>query len=738
MKGPHGAWTWAWVSTVVAVLLVATLGGVVVSVPLSSATDRPTVPGVRPFYSGPTIVDNVSTGSAGTVNSVTEPLRVVAGDTIYVALIGSSGSQLTATVTDTQSNSYSDTGTAYVIYGFNGDAIFVFVATASATGVDHITGSDSGTQIAWMAFDIHGANGIQTAATDAVVNSLGSNLNSQTATAQAPLATDSLVMDMVGAAVSPAATFTSGGPTGADLYNATSAFAASSELNGLSYEGLSGQSPALTMDSSPASPLVSLLVVFNAPPAPPPCTYPTESENFISISSHTTDGPSSVGAIGAGGPTNGENVLYAEALYNGTSLSGVSVTGGSLTGGYSLKTVVQGTIPASSNASGPYDAIYAVFAFVITSVSGIPSMTVSTSPATNVNWSITGFSFSNVSDVIAGPLSGFADTNHTTSFVDNSVCGLVADFAFTRSIVGDIPTGWTYGTGGSQTAPYLAGPATFNLAAAYGEEASGPFSGTFGWNTTVNSPYGSSLLVSIEANTVTAHVPPSPTGLTATAVSSSQINLAWTNAVGPLTDVLINAWNNSPTCYAPAPSQYDLLGVFSAYAVTGLTQSSTDSFEVIDVNATGIGFPSACATATTFGQPPKAPTNLAVTATTDTSVSLSWKNPPGPLVNITVYVSSLAACGTPRTGHSVGSAGAVYTVGGLLAQTTYYFTVTAWNSTGQSANSTCVAGTTLSTIVISSGSAGSFIEWVLVTLMGILFTFLFLMVVGKRFKFWEE
>jgi chitinase len=89
-------------------------------------------------------------------------------------------------------------------------------------------------------------------------------------------------------------------------------------------------------------------------------------------------------------------------------------------------------------------------------------------------------------------------------------------------------------------------------------------------------------------------------------------------------------------------------------------------------------------------QPPAAPSNLAVTGTTSSSVSLSWTAPSGTVTGYNVY----------ENGSNVASAtGTSTTVTGLTASTTYTFAVTAYNSAGESPQSNQVSATT-------SGSGG--------------------------------
>ncbi|HZR53485.1 MAG TPA: glycosyl hydrolase family 18 protein [Streptosporangiaceae bacterium] len=92
------------------------------------------------------------------------------------------------------------------------------------------------------------------------------------------------------------------------------------------------------------------------------------------------------------------------------------------------------------------------------------------------------------------------------------------------------------------------------------------------------------------------------------------------------------------------------------------------------------------------GTAPAAPTGLTVTGTTSSSVSLSWTAPSGPVSGYDVF----------QNGSQVASVtGTSDTVSGLAASTTYTFSVAAFNSVGQSPQSSHVSATTS-----SSGGGG--------------------------------
>ncbi len=102
------------------------------------------------------------------------------------------------------------------------------------------------------------------------------------------------------------------------------------------------------------------------------------------------------------------------------------------------------------------------------------------------------------------------------------------------------------------------------------------------------------------ASATTFGLPPAPTGLTATGVSTTEIDLTWTNPVGPLTADFLYLFSGSG-CSLQIGGPTVLGAPTTSYAWVGFPVSSTFSFEVSAVNSTGEGPPSNCASTTTLG-----------------------------------------------------------------------------------------------------------------------------------------
>ena len=97
-------------------------------------------------------------------------------------------------------------------------------------------------------------------------------------------------------------------------------------------------------------------------------------------------------------------------------------------------------------------------------------------------------------------------------------------------------------------------------------------------------------------------LPGPPTKLTATAVSSSQINLAW--AASPTSGVTYNVYSSTSSAFTPSAANRIATGLAAtSYYNTGLSPSTTHYYLVTALNSTGESAPSNQASATTAAGP---------------------------------------------------------------------------------------------------------------------------------------
>jgi hypothetical protein len=203
-----------------------------------------------------------------------------------------------------------------------------------------------------------------------------------------------------------------------------------------------------------------------------------------------------------------------------------------------------------------------------------------------------------------------------------------------------------------------------------------------------------------QASATTQTLPATPpTGLAATAVSATQINLSWS--------AVANTGATYAVYYGTSSGAENTLlagGInATSYQATGLTASTTYYFIVRSVSPGGTSSPSGQASATTpsAGVPivpvtppssptvPTAPSGLVASTVSSAQINLAWSPSSTSGVTYSVYGSSgLIASGLAATS---------YSATGLTANTSYTFTVTAVNSAGASPASNPASATTQAT-----------------------------------------
>ncbi len=203
--------------------------------------------------------------------------------------------------------------------------------------------------------------------------------------------------------------------------------------------------------------------------------------------------------------------------------------------------------------------------------------------------------------------------------------------------------------------------------------------------------------------TTSATVPAAPASLTATAISSTQINLAWPDVSGE-TGFKIERKTGSGGTYA----QIATVGSnVTSYGDTGLTPSTTYFYRVRATNAIGDSPYSPEASTTTLVSPPSAPASLTATVASSSQINLSW-----PDVTTETGFKIERKTGAGGTYAQIATTGAnvtTYNNTGLSSSTTYYYRVRATNAGGDSPYSPEANATTSSSppAFRSASSAGT-------------------------------
>jgi thermitase len=187
--------------------------------------------------------------------------------------------------------------------------------------------------------------------------------------------------------------------------------------------------------------------------------------------------------------------------------------------------------------------------------------------------------------------------------------------------------------------------------------------------------------------------PSAPSALGATATSSSQINLTWTDNSANETGFKIERSSDGTTF-----SQIATAGAnTSSFSDADLTASTTYSYRVRAYNATGDSSYSEVVTAQTLAPPPVpgAPTTLSASAISKNQINLAWTagsagGQTGFKIERTTDINNTPFAQIAVVGPTTKS----YSNTGLKSNTTYYYRVRAYNSSGDGAYSVIASAKT--------------------------------------------
>jgi hypothetical protein len=203
----------------------------------------------------------------------------------------------------------------------------------------------------------------------------------------------------------------------------------------------------------------------------------------------------------------------------------------------------------------------------------------------------------------------------------------------------------------------------------------------------------------------TATAPQAPTGLGATAISSSQINLSWTaanNGGSAITGYKIARSTDAGTTWSVLVA--NTASSSTTYSNTGLAASTAYMYRVSAINTVGTSPVSNTASATTIAvaTAPQAPTGLTASTISSSQINLSWVAPSNGGSAITGYKIDRSTDNGSTWSTLVAntaSSSTTYSNTGLVASTAYTYRVSAINSVGTSSASSTASATTSGTVI---------------------------------------
>ncbi len=181
--------------------------------------------------------------------------------------------------------------------------------------------------------------------------------------------------------------------------------------------------------------------------------------------------------------------------------------------------------------------------------------------------------------------------------------------------------------------------------------------------------------------TAVSLAPTAPENVSAAATGPAGIAVSWTDSSDNEDSFIIYRSTTLGENYTPAAVTDANV---TSYNDTGLVHSTTYYYYVTAVNAAGESLLSNVDSDTTDTLPvPAAPTGLAATPLSPTSMVLTWTDNASNESGFKIYRSTVSGSGYGQVG-SMGPGATSWRDAGLTAQTTYYYRVTAFNGDGES------------------------------------------------------
>ena len=217
---------------------------------------------------------------------------------------------------------------------------------------------------------------------------------------------------------------------------------------------------------------------------------------------------------------------------------------------------------------------------------------------------------------------------------------------------------------------------------------------------------------SYSSTSATTNAPPGAVSPSASATSTSRINVTWSAPTGttPFTYRVQRATNSS---FSSGLTTLATAQTTTSRAATGLSSNTLYYFRVRATNSVGTGNYGSTS-ATTNAVAPGTPTSVSATATDTDTVNISWSAPSTGDTPFTYRVQRRLSAGGSQVTIADGISATSFTATGLTANTRYIFRVRATNSGGSSSYTVGVAATTDSELTlavsITAGNAGVDVE----------------------------